>query len=256
MATAIEINNLTVKFGDLVALQDVSLSVEQQEFVVLLGPSGCGKTTMLSVLANLLTPAGGEAKLHRFANGGKGKNFGYVFQQAALLPWFSVMKNITLGLDAIGTPKAEAERIAQDYINLLNLTGFEKAYPHQLSGGMQQRVGLARALAIDPEVLLMDEPFGALDAQTRVLLQEELLRIWERDRKTVLFVTHSIEEAVLLADRVVVLTARPGVVKAIVDIDVPRPRSTRDVQAAARFAELEAELWGLVRDEAVKALNV
>jgi NitT/TauT family transport system ATP-binding protein len=256
MAIAIEINNLSVKFGALLVLDDVSLSVEEREFVVILGPSGCGKTTMLSVLADLLTPAGGEVKLHRTANGGKKKLIGYVFQQAALLPWFSVMRNITLGLEAIGTSKGEAERIAQEYINLLNLTGFEKAYPYQLSGGMQQRVGLARALAIDPEILLMDEPFGALDAQTRVLLQEELLRIWERDRKTVVFVTHSIEEAVLLADRVVVLTARPGVIKAIVDIDVPRPRSTRNIQAAARFAELEAELWGLVRDEALKALNV
>ncbi len=256
MPIAIEITNLSVKFGDLVALKDVSLTVEQQEFVVILGPSGCGKTTMLSVLADLLTPAGGEVKLHRTADGGRKKHIGYVFQQAALLPWFSVMRNITLGLEAIGTPKGEAERIAQQHIDMLNLTGFERVYPHQLSGGMQQRVGLARALAIDPEVLLMDEPFGALDAQTRSLLQEELLRIWERDRKTVVFVTHSIDEAVLLADRVVVLTARPGVVKAIVDIDVPRPRSIRSVEAAARFAELETELWNLVRDEAVKALNV
>ena len=255
MTPAIEIRNLSVEFGDLVALQDVSLSVANQEFVVLLGPSGCGKSTLLSVLAGLQPSTRGEVVVKHATKTKHNKHIGYVFQQAALLPWFSVMQNITVGLKAIGLNLAEAERIAQRYIDMLNLQGFERAYPHMLSGGMQQRVGLARALAIDPEILLMDEPFGALDAQTRALLQEELLRLWERDRKTVVFVTHSIEEAVLLADRVIVLTARPGTVKANTEVDIPRPRS-RGGGAGGKVIALENELWSLVRSEAVKAFRI
>ena len=234
MAAAIEIKNLSVEFGDLVALKDVSLSVANREFVVLLGPSGCGKSTLLSVLAGLQPPTRGDVVVKHATTTRHDKHIGYVFQQAALLPWFSVMQNITVGLTAIGLNRAEAERIAQRYINMLNLQGFERAYPHMLSGGMQQRVGLARALAIDPEILLMDEPFGALDAQTRALLQEELLRVWERDKKTVVFVTHSIEEAVLLADRVIVMTARPAKIRKIVEIDIPHPRDI----SSRRYLEL------------------
>jgi ABC-type nitrate/sulfonate/bicarbonate transport system ATPase subunit len=255
MASAIDIRNLWVRFGPVVALQDVSLSVAPQEFVVILGPSGCGKTTLLSVLGGLQKPTSGEVVMNRGTDDVHRKQIGYVFQQAALLPWFSVMQNITLGLRSMGYGRAEAEKIGQRYVDLLNLHGFERAYPYMLSGGMQQRVGLARAMAVDPEILLMDEPFGALDAQTRTLLQEELLRVWERDKKTVIFVTHSIEEAVLLADRVIVMTARPGTVKATMEIELPRPRSRGD-RNGLRFGALENELWGMVRSEAIKALNV
>jgi NitT/TauT family transport system ATP-binding protein len=163
------------------------------------------------------------------------------------------MDNVTLGLRSMGYSRKDAESIGQGYLDKLNLTGFERAYPHTLSGGMQQRAGLARALAVDPDILLMDEPFGALDAQTRAILQEELLRIWDTNKKTVVFVTHSIEEAVLMADRVVVMTARPGTIKAIVDIDLPRPRSRSE---SAQFGTLEDHLWQLVRDEAQKAFTL
>jgi NitT/TauT family transport system ATP-binding protein len=250
---AMLIQDLSVHFGDLVALNHVNLQVRNQEFLVILGPSGCGKSTLLSILGGLQRATGGQVIMPETIDRGH-KPIGYVFQQASLLPWFSVMDNVTLGLRSMGYSRKDAEEIGQGYLNKLNLTGFERNYPHTLSGGMQQRAGLARALAVDPEILLMDEPFGALDAQTRAILQEELLRIWDTNKKTVVFVTHSIEEAVLMADRVVVMTARPGTIKAIVDIDLPRPRSRSE--QGAQFGKLEDHLWQLVRDEAQKAFTL
>ncbi len=258
MSTAISdamlIQDLSVHFGDLVALNHVNLQVRNQEFLVILGPSGCGKSTLLSVLGGLQKASGGQVVMAETKTEKRRKQIGYVFQHASLLPWFSVMDNVTLGLRSMGYSRRDAESIGQDYLEKLNLTGFERSYPHTLSGGMQQRAGLARALAVDPDILLMDEPFGALDAQTRAILQEELLRIWDTNKKTVVFVTHSIEEAVLMADRVVVMTARPGTIKAIVDIDLPRPRSRSE--QGAQFGKLEDHLWQLVRDEAKKAFTL
>jgi NitT/TauT family transport system ATP-binding protein len=252
---AMLIQDLSVHFGELVALNHVNLQVRNREFVVILGPSGCGKSTLLSILGGLQRPTGGHVVMPEpTTTDNRRKPIGYVFQHASLLPWFSVMDNVTLGLRSMGYSRKHAESIGQDYLNKLNLIGFERNYPHTLSGGMQQRAGLARALAVDPDVLLMDEPFGALDAQTRAILQEELLRIWDTNKKTVVFVTHSIEEAVLMADRVVVMTARPGTIKAIVDIDLPRPRSRSE--QGARFGILEDHLWQLVRDEAKKAFTL
>jgi NitT/TauT family transport system ATP-binding protein len=253
-SNAMLIQDLSVHFGDLVALNRVNLQVRNQEFLVILGPSGCGKSTLLSILGGLQKATGGSVIMSEPSSVTRRKPIGYVFQHASLLPWFSVMDNVTLGLRSMGYSRKHAESIGQEYLNKLNLTGFERNYPHTLSGGMQQRAGLARALAVDPDILLMDEPFGALDAQTRAILQEELLRIWDTNKKTVVFVTHSIEEAVLMADRVVVMTARPGTIKAIVDIDLPRPRS-RSAQGA-QFGMLEDHLWQLVRDEAKKAFTL
>jgi NitT/TauT family transport system ATP-binding protein len=254
-SNAMLIQDLSVHFGELVALDHMDLQVRNQEFLVILGPSGCGKSTLLSVLGGLQRATGGTVVMAGMSPTDKGRKLiGYVFQHASLLPWFSVMDNVTLGLRSMGYSRKDAEAIGQDYLNKLNLTGFEQNYPHTLSGGMQQRAGLARALAVDPDILLMDEPFGALDAQTRAILQEELLRIWDTNKKTVVFVTHSIEEAVLLADRVVVMTARPGTIKAIIDIDLPRPRSRSE--QGAQFGMLEDHLWQLVRDEAKKAFTL
>lgn len=210
--------------GEIVALKDFNLDMADGEFVCLLGPSGCGKTTVLRIVAGLETKSGG----HVFVNGkevsGAGPDRGVVFQEFALFPWRTVRRNIEFGLEIKNISAEEREAVSSKYIDLVNLEGFENVHPHQLSGGMKQRVGIARALANDPAVLLMDEPFGALDAQTRNLMQKELLRIWSTTKKTVLFVTHSVDEAVFLADRIVLMTARPGKVKKAITVDLPRPR--------------------------------
>ena len=253
-APIIEISGLKVAFGDLVAVDGLDLVVNRDEFVVLLGPSGCGKSTLLLLLAGLLKPTAGEVRIDGRVNPPPGRDRGFVFQQAGLLPWFDVLTNIEIGLRAKGLSKKEARAISSRYVRLFRLKGFEKAYPHQLSGGMQQRVGVARAFAIDPPILLMDEPFGALDAQTRVLLQEELIRLWEGSRKTVVFVTHSIDEAIFLADRVVVMGARPGRVRTIVDVPLARPR-TDQTRLEPAFVQLQNELWQMIRTEAERAFT-
>ena len=206
------------------ALKNVGFDVEDGEFVCLLGPSGCGKTTLLRIIAGLETLTTGEITLNGIPITGPDPKRGMVFQQYSLFPWRTVMDNITFGLEMQGIKKIEARIQVEKYIELVGLEQFKNSYPFELSGGMQQRAAIARALANEPEVLLMDEPFGALDAQTRNILQDELLKIWEQKNVTFLFVTHSVDEAVFLSDRVIAMTSRPGRIKEIVDIDLPRPR--------------------------------
>ena len=228
----------------LLAIENIDLDVEEGSFVSLLGPSGCGKSTFLKIVNGLLLATGGEIKIRKTSP--KGRENAMVFQDAALFPWYSVLDNVAYGLVCGGVPRGEARKRALPYIDLVGLKGFEEKYPYQLSGGMQQRANLARALAVDPPILLMDEPFAALDAQTRELMQAELLRIWNAARKTVVFVTHQIDEAVYLSDRVVVMAARPGRVIADVKIDLPRPRKL-EVKRTAEFGAYEDRIWGLIQ---------
>lgn len=207
------------------ALKNVSFDVGDGEFVCLLGPSGCGKTTLLRIIAGLETLTSGDITLNGVSITGPDPKRGMVFQQYSLFPWRTVIDNVTFGLEMQGIDKAESRKHAEKYIELVGLKQFKNSYPYELSGGMQQRAAIARALANEPEVLLMDEPFGALDAQTRNILQDELLRIWEQRHVTFIFVTHSVDEAVVLSDRIVVMTARPGRIKEIIEVDLPRPRS-------------------------------
>lgn len=229
----------------LMAIENLSLSVEANEFVCIVGPSGCGKSTLLRIFAGLETPSGGEALMKGRPIAGPGRERGMVFQEYSLMPWRSVEENVWLGLEFSGRSVSDCRAIARRYIQLVKLEGFEKAFPHELSGGMRQRVAIARALANDPEVLLMDEPFGALDSYTRIVLQKELLKIWQANRKTVLFVTHSVDEAVFLADRIVVMSARPSRIVLEERPNIPHPR-TRDNSAYGRTVKkildiLEAE---------------
>ncbi|MFA4934646.1 MAG: ABC transporter ATP-binding protein [Candidatus Methanoperedens sp.] len=221
------------KFNEFHATENMDFEVADGEFVCLLGPSGCGKTTVLRMAAGLISPGEGEIFLDGKKIESVNKECGVVFQEYALFPWRTVQGNIMFGPEVKGMPKEECERISRHYIDLVGLTGFEKHYPHELSGGMKQRVGIARAYANNPKLLLMDEPFGALDAQTRNIMQAELLRIWETEHISVLFVTHSVDEAVYLADRIVVMTARPGTVKEIFDVELPRPRVRTSPEANA-----------------------
>ncbi len=236
---------------EVLALDDVSLEVREREFVALLGPSGCGKSTLLYLVGGFLPTESGEIRVGGRVVDAPGPDRGIVFQHFALFPWKTVRGNVLYGLEKAGLERAERERRARKFIDLVGLGGFEDSYPSQLSGGMKQRAAIARTLAIDPEILLMDEPFGALDAQTRSLMQSELLGIWQRSRKTVLFVTHDVQEAVHLAQRVVVLSARPGRVKAIVDVDFDR--GDAHLFRSREFIDKVDQVWGLVRDEAVKA---
>jgi NitT/TauT family transport system ATP-binding protein len=228
------------------ALGDLSLSIGEGEFVSILGPSGCGKSTLLYVVGGFVPPSSGKVVVNGKAVTGPGPDRGPVFQEFALFPWKTVLGNVMYGLLEQGAPKALAESKARALIALVHLAGYEDFYPKQLSGGMKQRVAIARTLAYGPKILLMDEPFGALDAHTRTGLQRELLEIWERDRKTVLFVTHSVEEAVFLSDRVVVLTRSPGRIKAMIDIDLPRPRRRAELLVDRRYQTLVVEIEGLM----------
>jgi NitT/TauT family transport system ATP-binding protein len=237
------------------ALGPVDLDIGSGEFVCLVGPSGCGKSTLLRLVGKLLRPSDGVIDLAVSAGaGGPGRaSTAVVFQEYSIFPWRTVEQNIRLGLDVAGMRRSEAKKRARVWIERLGLTGFADVYPATLSGGMKQRVSIARALAVDPEILLMDEPFAALDAQLRLILQEELLQLWQSDQRTVLFVTHSLDEAILLGDRVVVMSARPG--RIIADITVPfgRPR-TADVRASGEFAALEREIWDLLRAEVTRTM--
>jgi NitT/TauT family transport system ATP-binding protein len=234
----------------LVALDGVNLQVMDGEFVAIVGPSGCGKTTFLSVVDGLIAATGGRVLVDGEVVTRPGPDRAVVFQDASLLPWRTVLGNVRYGLECLGVGARDAEPRAEKLIALVGLSGFEHHYPHELSGGMQQRVNLARALVVDPKILLMDEPFASLDAQTRELMQEELTRIWTKARKTVLFITHQIDEAIYLADRVVVFSGRPGKVKDSIMIDIERPRPI-GVKRQARFHALEDRIWGLI-DEDVK----
>ncbi len=233
------------------ALEDISLEVGEREFLALLGPSGCGKSTLLYLIGGFLPVEGGRIVVDGKTVAGPGPDRGIVFQHFALFPWKTVRGNILYGLERQGMGRAEREKRAQDFVDLVGLTGFEDSFPSQLSGGMKQRTAIARTLAFDPSILLMDEPFGALDAQTRHLMQSELLNIWQRTPKTVIFVTHDVQEAVYLADRVAVMSARPGRIKALVDTRFDK--NDKDIFRAKHFVDKVDELWGLVRDEAIKA---
>ena len=220
------------------AAVDVSLEVYESEFLVILGPGRCGKTTLLNMIAGLEKPVDGQILLDGEELKGSDERIGMVFQKRALMPWKTVMENVEFGLKIKGMDKTERRKIAQKYIDLVGLTGFEKAYPDQLSGGMKQRVSIARAYSNDPHILLMDEPFGALDAQTRYAMEEELQRIWQTEKRTVIFVTNNIEEPLYLADRIVLLTECPAHVKAVYEVNLPRPRDTVDPE----FLRLRKEI--------------
>lgn len=231
------------------ALRDLDLTVADNEFLTVLGPSGCGKTTLLRNIAGLVPWDDGSILIDGEPVTGPSPDRAMVFQDFALMPWASVLSNITIGLEIRGDPKAEREAKAMELVELVGLKGFEQRLPGELSGGMQQRVGLARALAVDPSTLLMDEPFGALDEQTRRLLQEELLRIWEETPKTVVFITHSMEEAVLLGDRIVLMSARPGRIEEIIDVPLERPRSRHvdAVEQSPEYVAIASHLWERLR---------
>ena len=232
--------------GEMTALNGVNLDIKENEFICVVGPSGCGKSTLLNIIAGLLEPTSGNVYLDGKPIEGTGVERGVVFQQYALFPWRTVIKNVMFGLEMKKVPKDQAEQIARKYIKSVGLEGFEHSYPKELSGGMKQRVAIARAYAANPEVLLLDEPFGALDAQTRVQLQTELLNTWEK--KTCFFITHDVDEAIILAQRVVIMSARPGRIKKIVNIDIPYPR-TQETKSDPRFLELKAEIWNEVYKE-------
>jgi NitT/TauT family transport system ATP-binding protein len=254
----LRIEGVTVRFAGrkgrtVTALEDISLAIPDRELSVIVGPSGCGKSTLLRLVAGLAEATAGRITLDGRPITGPSAERGMVFQSYTLFPWLTVRRNVEFGLELKRTPAAERRRIAERFIREVGLDGFEDAYPDQLSGGMRQRTALARALANDPEILLMDEPFGALDSQTRALMQELLLAIWEQSHKTVLFITHDIDEALFLGDVVYVMTARPGRIKQEITVDLPRPRAP-EILTAPRFVALKREVLTLIREEAMRAL--
>ncbi|MCM0649968.1 ABC transporter ATP-binding protein [Clostridium swellfunianum] len=234
--------------GEMVALNGVSLDIADNEFVCVIGPSGCGKSTLLNIIAGLDTATSGDIYVDGKVVEGPGPERGVVFQQYALFPWLTVRKNVEFGLKLKGIKKEEADKITNKYLKMVDLEDFADSYPKELSGGMKQRVAIARAYAMNPEVLLMDEPFGALDAQTRTQLQSELLKAWENERKTCFFITHDVDEAIILAQRVVIMSARPGRVKEVVNIDIPYPR-TQETKMTKEFLELKNYIWSRVYQE-------
>jgi NitT/TauT family transport system ATP-binding protein len=249
----ISVDGVSIRFRQGVeAVQDVDLEVPSGDFVTIVGPSGCGKSTLLNAVAGLLDPADcvvdGRIEIDGRVPGARSLRIGYVFQRDTLLPWRTIAENVQLGLQIRRVPPAERAR-AGELLALVGLEGFENYYPHQVSGGMRQRAQLIRTLAYEPDVILMDEPFGALDAQNRMLLQAELLRIWEQRRVTVLFVTHDLAEAIVLGQRVVVMSRRPGRIKTIRDVKLPSPRDPFELRASPEFTRLEAAVWSELRDE-------
>ena len=234
--------------GEMVALNGVSLDIHDNEFICVVGPSGCGKSTLLNIIAGLSEPTSGKVYCDGKEVTGTGTERGVVFQQYALFPWLTVKKNVMFALEMRGIKGKAAEEEAMKYLEMVDLAKFADHYPKELSGGMKQRVAIARAYAAEPEVLLMDEPFGALDAQTRTQLQTELLETWEKKRKTCFFITHDVEEAIILAQRVIIMSARPGRIKDIVDIDIPYPR-TQETKMTPHFMELKNHIWGQVYQE-------
>src|SRR5918911_1811943 len=239
----------TFSDGGVVAFEDLNLDVRENETLCVVGPSGCGKTTLLRCLAGLLETTEGRVYLDGKPISEPHPSVVMVFQHFGLFPWKTVADNVAYGLKLRGVSRDRCAELIRPHLELVGLTGFEQMYPYQLSGGMQQRAGLARALVLDPEVLLMDEPFGALDAQTRELLQEELLRILEREQRTMVFITHSIDEAIVLGDRIVVMSTRPGRVREVLEVDLPRPRSVQDARNSPRYAELRQHIWEELRPE-------
>ncbi len=254
---AIELRNITKTFSlsddrtakDVLALDNINLTIDRGEFLTIIGPSGCGKTTLLRIIASLTPPDSGEILVDGEPVTEPGSQRAMVFQTFGLFPWKTVLDNVAFPLTVRKIPKAEATQRAREHLDQVGLDRFASAYPHQLSGGMQQRVGLARALATGADILLMDEPFGSIDAQTRELMQEELMRLWQEERKTVVFVTHDLDEAVLLADRVLLLSRGPGKVRESIPVNLPRPRSDYDVRAHEEFARVRGHLWTALRED-------
>lgn len=234
--------------GEMIALNGVNLDIAENEFICVVGPSGCGKSTLLNIIAGLLEPTSGAVYCDGKKVEGTGTERGVVFQQYALFPWMTVKKNVMFGLKLQGIKGKEAEEKAMKYIKMVQLEDFLDHYPKELSGGMKQRVAIARAYAVNPSVLLMDEPFGALDAQTRTQLQSELLVTWEKEQKTCFFITHDVDEAIILAQKVIIMSARPGRIKEIVDINIPYPR-TQETKMSPEFLELKNHIWGQVYQE-------
>lgn len=254
-ATAIGMEYVHPRTGrSVLAIEDFSVEIEPQQFVTLVGPSGCGKTTFLKIANGLIRPTSGSVTIHGEDVDSAHGNRGTVFQDASLLPWYSVLRNAAYGLECQGISRQEAEDRARPILEMVGLAGFEDVHPHELSGGMRQRVNVARALSIDPEILLMDEPFASLDAQTREFMQSELLGIWSKSAKTVLFVTHQIDEAVYLSDRVLVMSARPGRLIADIEVDLPRPRDLR-IKRDAKFVDLVSQVWDLLHGPESESLE-
>lgn len=239
--------------SDFIAVDNVSLDVKEGEFVVIVGPSGCGKSTLLDLLAGLTKPTSGQILLDNKPITGPALDRGIVFQQYALFPWLTALGNIEFGLEAKGVPAKQRRETARHFLDLVGLSKFENRHPNELSGGMKQRVAIARSLAYNPDVLLMDEPFAALDAQTREGLQAELLKIWEKSGKTIIFITHGIDEAVYLGQRVAVMTSWPGRIKEIIDIPDALRSKDEDVRSTAEFGQLRHQIWSLLREEVTRA---
>ncbi len=238
------------------ALQECTVEIRPNEVICIIGPSGCGKTTLLRIIDGLTRPDGGRVLIDGKEITGPRRDLAMVFQHFGLFPWKTAYQNVAYGLRAHGRPEQEIQETVARYIELVGLRGFERHYPYQLSGGMQQRVGLARAFAVNPSVLLMDEPFGSLDAQTREVMQEELLRLWRIQRKTLVFVTHSIDEAIILGDRVALMTHRPGRIKEVVDVEIPRPRDPETVRGSPRYASLRRSIWNQLRPEVTEGTGI
>jgi NitT/TauT family transport system ATP-binding protein len=260
VAPKLRIDNVALRFKSrsgtpVTALENISLVVEDKEFSVIVGPSGCGKTSLLRLVAGLIEPTEGAISLDNTNISGPGKDRGMVFQSSTLFPWLTVQDNVEFGLRIAGIRAAQRRETSRRYIAQVGLTGFERLYPKQLSGGMKQRVALARALANDPAILLMDEPFGALDSQTRLLMQELLLDIWQSSHKTVLFITHDIDESILLGDRVYVMTARPGRIKEMLEIDLPRPRTVEMLTSDA-FMAIKRRIMHSIHEEAMRSVAI
>jgi NitT/TauT family transport system ATP-binding protein len=253
----VRVNRLTKTFrtrrGEVTALAGIDLSIARGEFVCVVGPSGCGKTTLLNIVGGLESASSGSVDFSRPAAGGGKPLISMVFQEQGVFPWMTVLDNAAFGLMARGVPRREREAIARGLLARVGLSHFTQAYPRELSGGMRQRVNIARAFANDPELLLMDEPFANLDEQTKLILQNGLLQIWEEDRKTVLFITHSLDEAVRMADRVVLMTARPGRIKANVPVDLRRPRDVFDMPSNPEYQRIYAQIWEALREEVLEA---
>ncbi|MCR2815015.1 ABC transporter ATP-binding protein [Microbacterium jiangjiandongii] len=252
MSGALKIDHLSQSYLDpyakttVTAVGDVDFEIPEGQFVSLIGPSGCGKTTVLNIVAGFIDPTGGRVLVDGSPVAGPGQDRGVVFQDFALFPWMTVEANIGFGLKMRGVPKAERRQSAREMARLVGLSGFEQKFPHELSGGMRQRAGVARVLATEPSIMLMDEPFASIDAQTRRVLQQEVLRIWSTQKPTVLFVTHDVEEAIFMSDRVIVLGNRPSEVQADIMIDLPRPRAWKDVQTHPEFMRLRSQLLGML----------
>jgi NitT/TauT family transport system ATP-binding protein len=252
-APALSLNNISCSFGNYEVIDSTSFRINDGEFLSIVGPTGCGKSTLLNMAAGLLTPTKGDVEVFGVPLEGINRTAGYMFQAESLMPWFTARENVMAGLEFHGVDKAERHDQAMKWLGRVGLTGHESKYPHQLSGGMRKRVSLAQTLILNPKIVLMDEPFSALDIQTRQLMENELLELWQQDRKSVMFITHDLEEAISLSDRVVIMSAGPRS-KAIAEfeIDLPRPRDVAEIRMTPRFVALHAEIWSVMRTEVLK----